>query len=114
MEQFKYKNRDNKDILFTYNGDGKSVVMSDYGQYLRMGSHKEDNTISFIDPSGGPFIFVGMDFNDIIHGGKLKPFLDEPIRRIVTSITNDLLGITITFDKEDKVIKPKKSIIKKK
>lgn len=108
MEEFFYKNRDGRNIKFQYQGDGHTVVMSEYGDYLRMGSHDEGGPISFIDPSGGPFIFVGMDFNDIIHGGHLKPFLDDPFKRIVTSITRDLMGLTIAFKKEEKVKEKKK------
>jgi hypothetical protein len=106
-EQFKYTNRAGKEITFTYTGNGQDVVMSDYGPYIRMGYHTDNKKeIDFIDPSGGPFIFRGMNFSDIIHGGKLKPFLDDPFNRIVTKITNDLLGITITFKKEEKKKKP--------
>lgn len=107
-EKFIYKNRDGNSITFTYSGNGTEVVMSDYGSYLRKGTNKEDNKIYFIDPSGGPMIFTGMDFNDIIYNGHLKPFLDDPIKRIVTSITQDLLGLTITFKKEEKIDKTKK------
>lgn len=102
MEQFKYKNRDGKEITFTYQGDGKSVVMTDFGPYLRVGSHKDDGVINFVDPSGGPFIFTGMDFSDIYYNGQLKPLLKDPFKRIVQSITHDLLGVTITFKKEEK------------
>lgn len=108
QESFQYTNRGGHKITFTYTGNEQDVVMTNYGTSLRIIRDRTDKRIEMVEPSDGPLIFLYMDFNDIIYNGHLKLFLDDPFRRKVTMITQDLMGLTITFKKEEKVDKTKK------
>lgn len=105
MEVFNYRNRAGENVEFTYNGDGSSATITSPTSFIKTGNLKEDGKISFIYPNDGPFIFVGMDFNDIIYNGNLDLFLKDEFRRTVIRIDKDLLGITIIFNKENKLKK---------
>ena len=58
-----FKNRYGDDITFIKNGD---EIEMDGGKYYRYISHEEPNDGYYaVDPSGGPFISVGMDMGYI-------------------------------------------------
>ena len=56
-----YYNRQGDNIVFEKINDD-TVKMSGY-QYSRSGFNEDGSKIEFIDPSGGPYIGVGMNLN---------------------------------------------------
>ena len=63
-----YQNRMGDDIQFELISENE-IQMSGF-IYFRSGQ-KEDGSIEFVDPSGGPYISVGTDMNRYFNG-KLK------------------------------------------
>lgn len=59
-----FKNRHGEDITFIKNGDEIEMNGGEYYRYIY--SHEEPNDDYYaVDPSGGPFISVGMDMGFI-------------------------------------------------
>ena len=55
-----YKNRYGDKHIFTPDNEGNLLWEGDFG-YCRL-SKNEDDSITMVDPSGGPFIQVGSDW----------------------------------------------------
>ena len=81
-----YYNRQGDNIIFEkINND--TVKMSGY-QYSRSGFN-DDGSITFIDPSGGPYIGVGMNLNTYFNKKKnmiIKAIEFEPENGLVLKI----------------------------
>ena len=60
MKKMEYKNRYGDKHFFTPDNEGNLLWEGDFG-YSRY-SKNEDNEITMVDPSGGPFIQVGSDW----------------------------------------------------
>jgi len=60
MEKIQFKNRNGDDITFEKVGDNTYKFYSSFGYGLRTG-YKDNimKEISFVDPSGGPFVSIG-------------------------------------------------------
>ena len=60
MEKIQFKNRNGDDITFEKVGDNTYKFYSSFNYGMRMG-YKDDamKEISFVDPSGGPFVSIG-------------------------------------------------------
>lgn len=56
-----YYNRQGDNIIFE-KIDDNTIKMSGF-EYSRSGYNADNETIEFIDPSGGPYISVGMNLN---------------------------------------------------
>lgn len=77
MENAKYINRYGDEIIFKKINENQIQMIG--GQYYRTG-YNEDETINFVDPSGGPFIQVGTD---------LGRYFGDGIKRVVKSIESN-------------------------
>lgn len=53
-----YRNRHNDEIKFIV--DSSIVELTNYGTFARFGYNTKGTELDFVDPSGGPWIFVGM------------------------------------------------------
>ncbi len=78
--EYKFINRYGNEILFIKEGDTFEMKGGDYYRYL-FNVDKEGNFLNYdaIDPSGGPYISVGMDM-EYIHED-LKGLVIESIER---------------------------------
>ena len=78
--EYKFINRYGNEILFIKEGDTFEMKGGDYYRYL-FNVGKEGNFLNYdaIDPSGGPYISVGMDM-EYIHED-LKGLVIESIER---------------------------------
>lgn len=78
--EYKFINRYGNEILFIREGDSFEMKGGDYYRYL-FNVDDEGNFLNYdaIDPSGGPFINVGMDM-EYIHKD-LKGLVIESIER---------------------------------
>lgn len=78
--EYKFINRYGNEILFIKEGDTFEMKGGDYYRYL-FNVDKEGNFLNYdaIDPSGGPYISVGMDMK-YIHED-LKGLVIESIER---------------------------------
>lgn len=70
-----YKNRYNDVISFVEEEDG--TISMHGGNFYRYGLASDNETIEFIDPSGGPYIDLG--FN-------LKMYFKDDVDRVIESI----------------------------
>lgn len=72
MERIRLFNRDGADLFLVHNEEerfwhlevdnGHKYVLN----FLRIGYAEDNKTINFIDPSGGPMIYVGSKFDGYI------------------------------------------------
>jgi hypothetical protein len=78
--EYKFKNRYNEEIIFIREGNSIEMKGGNYYRYL-FTVDEEGNFKSYdaIDPSGGPFISVGMDM-EYIHED-LKGLIIESIEK---------------------------------
>lgn len=78
--EYRFINRYGNEILFIREGDSFEMKGGDYYRYL-FNVDDEGNFLNYdaIDPSGGPFISVGMDM-EYIHND-LKGLVIESIER---------------------------------
>jgi len=74
MKTAKYINRYGDAIIFQHINDNQIQMIG--GDYYRIG-YNQDETVNFVDPSGGPFIQEGTD---------LGRYFEDGIKRIVKSI----------------------------
>ena len=77
MENAEYINRYGDKITFQHINENQIQMLG--GEYYRTG-YNEDETIDFVDPSGGPFIQVGTD---------LGRYFDDGVKRVVKSIESN-------------------------
>ena len=69
-------NRHRDKIIFEHIGD--EVIMTG-GQWLRYGFSNEDNSITMVDPSGGPYIEIKDNLNDFWPRGTYQDLFIESI-----------------------------------
>lgn len=74
--EYKFKNRYNQEITFKKEGDFFEMSGGDYYRYL---FNEDNNGYYAIDPSGGPFISIGMDM-EYVHQD-LKGMVIKKIER---------------------------------
>ena len=82
-----YYNRQGDTIVFE-KLDDNTVKMSGF-QYYRTGFYEDGSKIEFVDPSGGPFISVGMNLNTYFNTKKnmiIKAIEFEPMNGTVLKI----------------------------
>lgn len=82
-----YYNRQGDNIVFEKINDN-TIKMSGY-QYSRSGFNEDGSKIEFIDPSGGPYIGVGMNLNTYFNTKKnmiIKAIEFEPENGLVLKI----------------------------
>lgn len=77
MENAEYINRYGDKITFQYINENQIQMLG--GDYYRTG-YNEDETIDFVDPSGGPFIQVGTD---------LGRYFGDGVKRVIKSIESN-------------------------
>jgi len=72
MERIRLFNRDGADLFLVSNPEGTFWhfdVDDDHMyilEYMRVGYTEDNKTIDFIDPSGGPMVYVGSKFDNYI------------------------------------------------
>ena len=69
-----YRNRYGDEYTFTKQKDGNVLWEGDF-EMIRMGGEPDD--VSFIDPSGGPFISKGQMLSHIIHGDEMNVIVES-------------------------------------
>lgn len=82
-----YYNRQGDTIIFEKINDD-TVKMSGF-QYYRTGFYEDGSKIEFVDPSGGPFIGVGMNLNNYFETKEdmiIKAIEFEPVNGTVLKI----------------------------
>jgi len=77
MKTAKYINRYGDAIIFQHINDNQIQMIG--GDYYRIG-YNQDETVNFVDPSGGPFIQEGTD---------LGRYFEDGIKRVVKSIESN-------------------------
>mgnify|MGYP000160600997 FL=1 len=70
----KYTNRYNDVFTFEYNEKG-NIQWSGNFKYCRFGFNDNPNDITMVDPSGGPYISLGMDMKLVELEGKVNGFI---------------------------------------
>lgn len=73
--EYKFKNRYGDNITFVQVGKLFEMRGGDYYRYL---SNTDNNGYYAVDPSGGPFVSVGMDMGNLIQS--LKGLVIEEIK----------------------------------
>lgn len=111
MKDYIYKNRDNEEIKVSIEEEISSAIVS---EYTTTAIHiiednndplfKKDNpgrTIipQMIDIPRGPFLFLGMDLNDLIMSK--QEFLDANDRKIINKMTVEGPRILIEYEKRN-------------
>ena len=74
MKNVSYTNRYGDEIIFKEINENQIQMLG--GDHYRIG-YNEDETIDFVDPSGGPFIQVGTD---------LGRYFGDGVKRVIKSI----------------------------
>ena len=69
-----YTNRYNDVFTFEYNEKG-NIQWSGNFEYCRFGFNDNPNDITMVDPSGGPYISLGMDMKLFGLEGKVNGFI---------------------------------------
>lgn len=90
----KYKNRYGDTFTFTPTEDGNLLWEGNF-KYCRVGWNDDINVLTMVDPSGGPFVTLGMD-SQLLHPDVKK--------KIVTKFTNIKSGYLITLEDRPKVL----------
>ena len=76
MNKVTYKNRHGDEITSEHIGD--EVIMTG-GKWIRWG-YEDDETITMVDPSGGPYISLGENLKDFWPKGKYQDLIVESIK----------------------------------
>ena len=71
-----YHNRYRDKIIFEHNGD--EVIMTG-GSWMRYGIADDNETITMVDPSGGPYIELGNNLNEFWPKGEYQDLIVESI-----------------------------------
>jgi len=72
MERIRLFNRDGADLFLVHNDDERywHFEVDAKHQYvlnfMRLGYTEDNKTIDFVDPSGGPMVYVGSQFDNYI------------------------------------------------
>jgi len=77
MKTAEYTNRYGDVITFQYINENQIQMIG--GNYYRTG-YNEDKTINFVDPSGGPYLGVGMD---------IGRYFEDGVKRVIKSVESN-------------------------
>lgn len=75
MNQVTYTNRHKDKIVFTHKGD---TVTMEGGKWVRW-SYDDDNVITMVDPSGGPYIELGNNLKEFWPKGEYQDLIIKEI-----------------------------------
>ena len=84
MKTASYINRYGDDIIFKQISDNQIEMIG--GDYYRVGTNA-DGVVEFVDPSGGPFIRVGMDVGRYFMDGKIRVIKEISLKDNKATIT---------------------------